>query len=337
MIVMVVVCILVFILLVMMTSITPERDTLSRFELERRKDKGDTHALQVVRRERLLIDVLSLQRVFVALFLVVFVLVSVATFGWLLGIVVAVVMALEYGAIARMNIVQKRINQQYVQYESRLLVLIEKFPGLFRMVRSVRFVAPPAVRLDSREELQHLVDQAGSLLTSDERKLILHGLQFDTKQVSDRMTPKSMIDSIDKKELLGPLTLDELHKTGHSRFPVIDGDSDHVVGMLHVQDLLTLDKKRSVTAEKAMEARVYYIRQDQTLSRALAAFLRTHHHLFIVVNEFRETVGLLSLEDVIEALLGRKIVDEFDTHDDLRLVAARNPHQNNHPESREDV
>ena len=53
----------------------------------------------------------------------------------------------------------------------------------------------------------------------------------------------------------------------------------------------------------------------------LAAFLKTQHHLFIVVNEFRETVGLLSLEDVIEALLGQKIIDEYDVYGDIRKAA----------------
>jgi CBS domain containing-hemolysin-like protein len=111
-----------------------------------------------------------------------------------------------------------------------------------------------------------------------------------------------------------------------------------VVGTLHIQDLLTIDaKRRSTSVEKAMEPRVFYIKEDQTLQHALAAFLRTHHHLFIVVNEFRETVGLLSLEDVIEALLGRKIIDEFDAHEDLRVVASRNPQSNNHPRNHTDV
>jgi CBS domain containing-hemolysin-like protein len=193
------------------------------------------------------------------------------------------------------------------------------------------------VRLSSREELHHLVETSGSLLSADEKALISHSLTFNDRAVKKIMTPRSVIDSISHKELLGPLVLDDLHKTGHSRFPVVDGDIDHVVGMLHIQDLLTLDTKRSTTAAKAMEPRVFYVREDQTLKYALTAFLRTHHHLFVVVNEFRETVGLLSLEDVIEALIGRKIIDEFDAHDDLRAVAAHNPRGNNHPEKREDV
>jgi CBS domain containing-hemolysin-like protein len=86
-----------------------------------------------------------------------------------------------------------------------------------------------------------------------------------------------------------------------------------------------------------MEPRVFYIKNTQTLRHALAAFLRTRHHLFIVVNEFQETVGLITLEDVIESLLGKKIVDEFDAHEDLRAVAARNPHGNNVSSARKDV
>jgi CBS domain containing-hemolysin-like protein len=78
-----------------------------------------------------------------------------------------------------------------------------------------------------------------------------------------------------------------------------------------------------------MEKKVYYIHQDQTLDAALAAFLKTRHHLFVVVNGYRETAGLLCLEDVIEALLGRQIIDEFDLHDDLRAVAEREAKHNN--------
>jgi len=123
--------------------------------------------------------------------------------------------------------------------------------------------------------------------------------------------------------------LDDLHKKGYSRFPVIDGDIDHVVGMLRIQDLLTIDRKaKSHRAETVMSKDVYYIHENQTLQHALVAFLKTQHHLFIVVNEFRETVGLLSLEDVIEALLGQKIIDEYDVYGDLRKAATANPQKN---------
>jgi putative hemolysin len=183
----------------------------------------------------------------------------------------------------------------------------------------------------SRQELEHLVNTSGVVLTADEKRLIINGLHFSQKTVESIMTPRGVVETVKKSDVLGPLMLDELHKTGHSRFPVIDGDIDHVVGMLHIKDLLTLGRKDTETAEQAMEKRVFYINQEQTLEHALAAFIKTRHHLFIVVNGYRETAGILTLEDVMEALLGREIVDEFDVHDDLRVVAARSAKGNNNP------
>jgi CBS domain containing-hemolysin-like protein len=324
-----VVVVILFIVLVAVASIRPARSSLSLFELERRADAHDHSAEEELRRERLLTDIESLQRVLSALLLVIFVAMSVATFGWLLGTVVALVVALEYGAIARLKFIATRANRLYEKYESHLLHFVEKFAVVFRFIRNTS-PAESAAKLSSKEELNHLVAESGSVLSNDERTLIVNGLGYETRLVSEVMTPRSVIDSVSKTEHLGPLTLDDLHKKGHSRFPVTNGDIDHVVGMLHVHDLLTIDaKRRSTSVEKAMEPRVFYIKDDQTLQHALAAFLRTHHHLFVVVNEFHETVGLLSLEDVIEALLGRKIIDEFDAHEDLRVVAARNPRHNN--------
>lgn len=176
-----------------------------------------------------------------------------------------------------------------------------------------------------------MIEESGVVISADEKKLLVNGLGFASKTVEQIMTPRGVVETIAKDELIGPLTLDELHRTGHSRFPVIDGDIDHVVGVLHIKELLTSFDKKSQTAEKAMERKVFYINQDQTLDHALAAFIKTRHHLFVVVNGYRETAGIVSLEDVIEALLGREIVDEFDIHDDLRVVAARNARTNNNP------
>lgn len=337
MLLMVLLSLAVFVLLVGVTSVQPRRSQMSSFELSRRQAKGDKEASETLKREALLGDILSLQRVLTALLLVLFVLLSVAAFGWFIGVLLAVVIALEYGTIARSSAVLHRFQPLYDKHEAKIIQLIKRYPSIMRLLRNVSRQEPMAVRLDSREELTHLIETSGSILAPDEKKLLTHSLSFREKLVREVMTPRGVIDSISKSELLGPLVLDDLHKTGHSRFPVIDGDVDHVVGVLHIQNLFTLDSKRSATAEQAMEPKVFYIREDQNLQHALAAFLRTHHHLFIVVNEFRETVGLLSLEDVVEALLGRKIIDEFDAHDDLRAVAMRNPRGNNHPKTHEDV
>jgi len=329
---------LVFFLLLILTAMQPANSKLSVFELKRRVVLGDKSAEVVLTRESLLGDVVSLQRVLTALMLVIVVLLSVVTFGWLVGIFVALFVALEYGSIARLKIIKSLSHKIYLKLEPYIFNFVQKAPFLFKLLRSVPLDNNSSDwQLGSRIELEHLVGESNGILTADEKKLIVHSLEFSDQLVGTIMTPRSMINSIKDSEFLGPLTLDDMHKLGNSRLPVIKGDIDHIIGILNLRSLLTLDIKRSSTAEKAMDPKVYYIREDQTLHHALAAFLRTRHHLFIVVNEFRETVGLLCLEDVIEALLGRKIVDEFDAYDDLRAVALHNPHANNHPEKREDV
>jgi len=328
---------LLFVALLGVSGISPKTVDISHYELNRRKKDGDKTAAMELERRQLLVDVLSLQKVLQALLLVIFVILSVVAFGWLLGIIISVIVSLEYGRIARIDLWRRSFQNLYDKHEDAILDFVYKFSGVFGLIRSTAPEQATDARLSSREELTHLVETSDHLLSRDEKTLLLHGLTFSDRKVNEVMTPRGVIDSISKSELLGPLVLDDLHKTGHSRFPVADGDIDHVVGMLHIQDLFTLDTKRSMTAEKAMEPRVFYIKEDQSLGHALAAFIRTHHHLFIVVNEFRETVGLLSLEDTIEALIGRKIVDEFDTHEDLRAVAARNVRGNNHPKNLENV
>lgn len=329
--------VIVFICLVLVAAIQPSVSPLSVFETHRRAQKGDKEATEAERRANLLDDVVSAIRAKVALLLVLTVVLLIMTFGWVLGTIIAVVVALEYAVVARLPFVQSVADKIYRRFEPAWLSGAEKHPNFFRFLRSVTHTVSDDKPLGSRQELQHLVSTSEGVLSADERRLIVHSLSFGDKRVEEVMTPRSMIASINHSEFLGPLILDELHKAGHSRLPVIHGDIDHVIGILHLQGLLALDIKRSVTAEKAMEPHVYYIRQDQTLHHALAAFLRTHHHLFIVVNEFRETVGLLTLEDVIEALIGRKIIDEYDAHEDLRTVALRNPHDNNDPAHHVDV
>ena len=188
----------------------------------------------------------------------------------------------------------------------------------------------------SKAELGYIIERSASVLTRDELLRVQASLALDSHSVEDVMTPVSVVDAIEVQESLGPLVLDSLHKTGHSRFPVIDRDIDHVVGILYLHDIINLKSAKS-TVREAMDPRVHYIHEKQSLERALHGFLKTHRHLFVVVNDYRETVGVLTLEDVLETLLGKKIVDEFDQYDDLRAVAESNPRKNNSPKGKTDI
>jgi CBS domain containing-hemolysin-like protein len=70
-----------------------------------------------------------------------------------------------------------------------------------------------------------------------------------------------------------------------------------------------------------MKRQVFYVHEEFNLDKVFHAFLKTKHHLFIVVNKFEEIVGILTIEDVLEQIIGSQIVDEFDQYEDLKQVA----------------
>jgi len=333
----VIVTVLVFVMLVVVAGMHPVPHLVSQFELHRRS-KTNKEAKRLHRRELLLPDVYGAIATKTALLLVAFIALSIAAFGWILGIIIGLIGTLIYPTVAHWGPINRLSQKLFDRYEDPYLDIVEKLKPFFNVVRAVTV---PKVeqyhRFDSRQELQRLIAQSGDVLTDDEKTLIVSGLSFRDEKVEMVMTPKSMIKSIKKSEFLGPLVLSEIHELGHSRLPVIGADIDHVVGVLHLNDLLSLDVRQSTTAEKAMEPKVFYIRHDDNLEHALAAFIETRHHLFIVINELRETVGILTLEDVIETLIGRKIVDEDDNHEDLRSVAAKNAADNNSPKNHIDL
>lgn len=329
--------VLIFLMLVIVAGLHPAPYLVSQFEL-RRRSHSSKEATRQHRREMLLPDVYGAIAAKLAVLLVAFIVLSIVTFGWALGVIIALVGTLLYPALANWSPLSHLSQRIYARYEVPYLDIIEKLRPVFTIIRAVSIPhVEPYHRFDSREELQRLIDQSGNILTDNEKTLIIHGLSFADQTVESVMTPKSMIKSIKKSEFLGPLVLSEIHELGHSRLPVIGVDIDHVVGVLHINDLLSLDIKQSVTAEKAMEAKVFYIRHDDTLEHALAAFIETRHHLFIVINDMRETVGLLTLENVIESLVGRRIVDEDDNHEDLRSVAEKIARDNNSPKNHIDL
>ena len=132
--------VVVFIMLLIVTAIRPVHSELSEFELEHRVDIGDRDAKRVLAREKLLNDVTSLQRVVVAMLLVILGLLSVVILGWLIGILVALLVALEYGAIARLGLIKSLSQRLYNCIEKSIFRFIQKAPLIFSILRSTPMV-----------------------------------------------------------------------------------------------------------------------------------------------------------------------------------------------------
>lgn len=320
----------------LVSAMRPLPSPMSQFELQRRA-KLSKKVKEALNREKRLGAVMFVQRLVVALLLLAGVSVSVIHFGWLGGILLSIFAIVVVNLLMTQKLISRLANDIYDKVEPSIIKMVIKADVVFRYAGSSDVYSSDRYRrLDSKEELINLVNESEEALSESQRRIISSTLEFAGKQVDGIMTPAKDIKSIKRDEFLGPLVLSEIHDLGHSRLPVIDKDIDHVVGILYLRDLLSLDIRDSTTAEKAMDKKVYYIHQHDTLEHALAAFLKVRHHLFVVINDERETVGLLSLEDVVESLIGQEIVDE-DDHDDAAKVVASRKSTKNRPAGRVDV
>ncbi len=298
---------IVFITLIVVTSIRPVTYPFGRAELKRRVARSAAEKIDLDRyAARAGLTTLFAVKRAVLLVLLGFLLVGLL--GWVNGVLLTILVAIVYPMLARMSGVRSLGAKLYTSLEPTLLSFVRRFRKTILFFREPSLeVNRPTRRVYSTEDLADLIKHSEDVIGPNERALVSSAMVFFDRKVSEIMTPRTAIKTIKHSEFLGPLVLDELHALGHSRLPVIDKDLDHVVGILHLRDLLSLDIKRSVTAEKAMEKKVHYINQDDTLEQALAGFMKNRHHFYIVINNDHTTVGVLTLEDTLEALVGRKI------------------------------
>ncbi|NOZ46569.1 MAG: CBS domain-containing protein [Chlorobi bacterium] len=179
----------------------------------------------------------------------------------------------------------------------------------------------------SREELTALFETAheeGSI-ESDEYRILKNIMHFSNVLVSDVMTPRTVIFSCKAdKTVKEVVNLPELKM--YSRFPIWEGESldDGIVGYVMTRDILHAalsGKSNKQLKEFALEA--HYIPESAELDTALDQFLQRRQHISIVVDEYGGIEGILTMEDVLETILGVEIVDEADKEVDMREVAKK--------------
>ncbi len=161
-----------------------------------------------------------------------------------------------------------------------------------------------------------------SVLSDEERELIVAAMTFNERRVRDVMLKKTKMVMVKEDEVLGPLVLDKLYKSGYSHFPVRARNGE-IIGVLHTESLNSLEIKETDTAKKYMDPQVYFVRDDYTLEQAMAAFIRTNCYFFIVVNKRAEVVGMTSFERLIKLLLGYVPTDTFTGDGSAKTVANR--------------
>ncbi len=169
--------------------------------------------------------------------------------------------------------------------------------------------------------LAHLGALHGSILPEEEKWV--HGvLRLNNKTAGDLMTPRTVLTTLEGQRTIGEIEK-EIPSLRHSRLPVTtDEGPDQVTGVVLRRDLVDAavqDKHDLRVQDLARPA--LFVPASMRGNRLLSTFIANKTHLAIVVDEYGGTMGVVTLEDVIEAILGAQIVGEFDPHPDMRAYA----------------
>jgi magnesium and cobalt transporter len=171
----------------------------------------------------------------------------------------------------------------------------------------------------SREEIQDLLQQAESVFDPDEQEMLSGVIEVAETQVREVMVPRSQMVVIERDHSLDEM-LELIIRSGHSRFPVIGEDKDDVLGVLLAKDLLRFFGSTSANGPQIEElARpVSVIPESKRLNALLKEFRDSHSHMAIVVDEYGGVSGLVTIEDVLEEIVG-EIDDEHD-HEEAKFI-----------------
>tara|TARA_B100001123_G_scaffold145154_1_gene168516 strand:+ start:7742 stop:8767 length:1026 start_codon:yes stop_codon:yes gene_type:complete len=160
-------------------------------------------------------------------------------------------------------------------------------------------------------------------LNQDEARVIENVLSMDTRTAKQVMTPRSVVFALsDRTSAREAVSEDAIEK--YSRIPVFGKDFDDLVGVVRTVDILTAmaNDRFDVTMDE-IKRPIHFVIDATRLDNLLRTFLKRRQHLVAVIDEFGGVSGIVTLEDVLEELIGREIVDESDQVTDLRAYAQR--------------
>ena len=168
---------------------------------------------------------------------------------------------------------------------------------------------------DSAEELiETLVEAEDNNVINAESRAMLEGvIRMATMTAGDVMVAAPRMDLIDIASPYEPL-LHLVIETAHSRFPVFEGDKENIIGILMAKDLLKLQRAPELNIRALLRPAVF-VPETKGLNDLLRDFRGNRNHLAIVIDEFGRTAGLITIEDVLEQIVG-EIEDEFDVAED---------------------
>lgn len=169
----------------------------------------------------------------------------------------------------------------------------------------------PSISVDDLEQALELTSDDN---TKEEEQRILKGIvRFGSTSVKEVMTPRTSVVAIDEKTGYHE-ALNKMTESGYSRIPVFEENLDQIKGLLYVKDLLPYMDASEKFGWQDLMRQPFFVPESKKIDDLLGEFQRRRVHLAIVVDEFGGTSGVITLEDVLEEIVG-EISDEFDDDD----------------------
>ncbi|MGH2752225.1 MAG: hemolysin family protein [Actinomycetota bacterium] len=165
----------------------------------------------------------------------------------------------------------------------------------------------------SLEEIGLLIESShhGGSLEKEEFSLLARSISFGDKDAEDALVPRTAVETVAEDDTLEDL-MRKAVDTGHSRFPVTGRDIDDIVGMAHIKDIYQVSPdERPATKVTSIVQDVIVVPESRNLESILLEMRRTRKQLAVVIDEYGGTAGIVTLEDLLEEIVG-DIEDEYD-------------------------
>lgn len=240
--------------------------------------------------------------------------------GATVSTVVMTIVVLIFGEITPKTIAKEKAETFAVAVAPAVKFFVFLFYPLNMLFRGWKLLLNKMFRLEknnavTEEELKTYVDEAqtGGEISENESELIRSSIEFDDLYASDILTPRIDVEAVDKYAKLSDI--EKIFKaSGYSRLPVYIGDIDNIVGIIHHRDFEDI-RSRGLKSLRTIIKTVPTVSPDTKISKLLRIFQKNKTHLAVVIDEFGGTEGIVTLEDILEELVG----EIWDEHDEVEV------------------
>jgi CBS domain containing-hemolysin-like protein len=199
--------------------------------------------------------------------------------------------------------------------------LLRGMSGFARLMARVRGTARgPFVTEDELMVLLSVGEEEG-VIEEEEREMIHGIIEIGDKSVREVMVPRVDIDAVEVHRPVQEI-IDMILKQGHTRVPVFEGDIDHIIGIAYAKDLLRYRAERRDGDVRSLLRPAYFVPENRNLSEFLHEMRQNRVHMSVVLDEYGGVSGLVTIEDIIEEIVG-PIRDEYDAmeEEDVHFTA----------------